>query len=462
MCLNDMPAAEQMVLVPCGHRCMCEPCWRERLLPREPAARLQASLPHLRRARSHGAADVRRVNTHTCVTTVQCATQQSVHSSAAHAVRRNAVVLPMPLLTWHFLPATPSRAVLLCLQAACVATACCLHATPPAARGSSCRGAPRVGASSLALHVRRFFAVAAAAKPQPWRGAFRTLLRRPSCAPKTPAAGAAAPYAACADAATCAAPASPGGADGVDDGKIDASFHSPAYLAAHIASLQARQRARFSAFVLCVLADAARAGAGDGAHHVRRLQEEAAGTRGVRKRRAAARVQHVASESFFCVCADAPACAHRAGGREGSDGGGRAGGQGAACAPGVLARLPCAHARVPLTRPAPCPLQSSFARSWTPTAPSGSPARAAAAATRRRGGGGAHSGVWRAASDAAALLRCQEKSKKRKRDKDKDKKKKRKKESKDKDKDKKDGGKERKKKARMRRKLLPSLRRCRV
>ena len=45
---------------------------------------------------------------------------------------------------------------------------------------------------------------------------------------------------ACADAASCAAPGSPGGADGVDDGKIDASFHSPAYLAAHIASLQAR------------------------------------------------------------------------------------------------------------------------------------------------------------------------------------------------------------------------------
>jgi hypothetical protein len=26
--------------VPCGHRCMCEECWSERLLPREPAARL--------------------------------------------------------------------------------------------------------------------------------------------------------------------------------------------------------------------------------------------------------------------------------------------------------------------------------------------------------------------------------------------------------------------------------------
>ena len=40
VCLLDMPAAEQMVLAPCGHRCMCEPCWREQLLPRAPAARL--------------------------------------------------------------------------------------------------------------------------------------------------------------------------------------------------------------------------------------------------------------------------------------------------------------------------------------------------------------------------------------------------------------------------------------
>ena len=29
-----------MAMVPCGHRCMCEACWRTHLLPREPAARL--------------------------------------------------------------------------------------------------------------------------------------------------------------------------------------------------------------------------------------------------------------------------------------------------------------------------------------------------------------------------------------------------------------------------------------
>ena len=40
VCMLDMHAAEQMVLVPCGHRCMCEECWRAQLLPRDPAARL--------------------------------------------------------------------------------------------------------------------------------------------------------------------------------------------------------------------------------------------------------------------------------------------------------------------------------------------------------------------------------------------------------------------------------------
>ena len=40
MCFIDVPAAELVALVPCGHRCMCEECWRARLLPREPAARL--------------------------------------------------------------------------------------------------------------------------------------------------------------------------------------------------------------------------------------------------------------------------------------------------------------------------------------------------------------------------------------------------------------------------------------
>ena len=40
VCFIDIPAAERVVLVPCGHRSMCEECWRERLLPREPAARL--------------------------------------------------------------------------------------------------------------------------------------------------------------------------------------------------------------------------------------------------------------------------------------------------------------------------------------------------------------------------------------------------------------------------------------
>ena len=40
VCLLDMPAAQQLVLAPCGHRCICEECWRAHLLPREPAARL--------------------------------------------------------------------------------------------------------------------------------------------------------------------------------------------------------------------------------------------------------------------------------------------------------------------------------------------------------------------------------------------------------------------------------------
>jgi hypothetical protein len=40
VCLLDMRAADQMVLAPCGHRCMCEECWVVRLLPRPPAARL--------------------------------------------------------------------------------------------------------------------------------------------------------------------------------------------------------------------------------------------------------------------------------------------------------------------------------------------------------------------------------------------------------------------------------------
>ena len=40
VCLIDIPAAERVVLVPCGHRCLCDECWRERLQPREPAARL--------------------------------------------------------------------------------------------------------------------------------------------------------------------------------------------------------------------------------------------------------------------------------------------------------------------------------------------------------------------------------------------------------------------------------------
>lgn len=33
VCFIDMPAAEQMVFAPCGHRCICEDCWRDKLLP---------------------------------------------------------------------------------------------------------------------------------------------------------------------------------------------------------------------------------------------------------------------------------------------------------------------------------------------------------------------------------------------------------------------------------------------
>ena len=29
-----------MAMVPCGHRCMCDACWRGQLLPIQPAARL--------------------------------------------------------------------------------------------------------------------------------------------------------------------------------------------------------------------------------------------------------------------------------------------------------------------------------------------------------------------------------------------------------------------------------------
>jgi hypothetical protein len=69
-----------------------------------------------------------------------------------------------------------------------------------------------------------------------------------------------------------------GGAPEAEDGKMDGSFHSPAFLAAHIASLQARSaRFREMGSGSAVLTRLCGAAAGDGAHDVRGLLKEAAG-----------------------------------------------------------------------------------------------------------------------------------------------------------------------------------------
>ena len=39
VCLKDVLAAELVALVPCGHRCVCEECWRVKLLPRKSTTR---------------------------------------------------------------------------------------------------------------------------------------------------------------------------------------------------------------------------------------------------------------------------------------------------------------------------------------------------------------------------------------------------------------------------------------